>query len=86
MKKTGTWYGTVILLLSLSLVTILSGCSSKGDAAASGEAGNGKPAVLNIKIADTNTNPVFRVAADKGFFKKHNIDAEIITFASPAEG
>lgn len=86
MKKTGTWYGTVILLLSLSLVTILSGCSSKGDAAASGEAGAGKSAALKIRIADTNTNPVFRVAANKGFFKNHNIDAEIVTFASPAEG
>ncbi|QSF45411.1 ABC transporter substrate-binding protein [Paenibacillus tianjinensis] len=84
MKK--SWYGSAFLLLSISLVVILSGCSSKGDAAASGEAAGNQPKTLKIKIADTNTNPVFRVAADKGFFKKHGIDAEIITFASPAEG
>lgn len=86
MKKSGTWYGSALLLLSLSIVVILSGCSSKGDAAASGEASGNQPKTLKIKIADTNTNPVFRVAADKGFFKNHGIDAEIITFASPAEG
>ncbi|WP_054943248.1 ABC transporter substrate-binding protein [Paenibacillus ihuae] len=84
MKK--SWYGSAFLLLSISLVVILSGCSSKGDAAASGEAAGNQHKTLKIKIADTNTNPVFRVAADKGFFKNHGIDAEIITFASPAEG
>lgn len=86
MNKSGTWYGSAFLLLSLSLVIILSGCSSNGDAAASGEASGNQPKTLKIKIADTITNPVFRVAKDKGFFTKHGIDAEIITFASPAEG
>lgn len=86
MKKSGTWYSSALLLLSLSFMVILSGCSSKGDAAASEGASGNQPKTLKIKIADTNTNPVFRVAADKGFFKNHGIDAEIITFASPAEG
>jgi NitT/TauT family transport system substrate-binding protein len=84
LKK--SWYGSAFLLLSLSLVVILSGCSSKGDAAASGEAAGNQAKTLKIKIADTNTNPVFRVAKDKGFFKNHGIDAEIVNFASPAEG
>ncbi|MGG4044481.1 ABC transporter substrate-binding protein [Paenibacillus favisporus] len=41
---------------------------------------------LKVKIADISTNPIFRVAAKKGFFEKHGIDAELVNFATPAEG
>ncbi|QQZ62921.1 ABC transporter substrate-binding protein [Paenibacillus sonchi] len=84
MKK--SWYGSAFLLLSISLVLVLSGCSSRGDAAASSGADSGKPKALKIKIADINTNPTFRVALDKGIFAKHGIDAEIVNFGTPAEG
>lgn len=65
-------YGLVIAMLSV----LLAGCSA--DAKSDG--------TLKLKIADITTNPVFRVAASKGIFKKHGIDAELITFATPAEG
>lgn len=41
---------------------------------------------LKIKIADINTNPVFRTAVSKGIFKKYGIDADLVVFATPAEG
>lgn len=81
---TKSWYGSAVLLLSLLLV--LSGCSSKGDAAASAGGGNGTQKALKIRIADINTNPTFRVALKQGFFQNHGIDAEIINFGTPAEG
>ncbi|MRN55268.1 ABC transporter substrate-binding protein [Paenibacillus monticola] len=84
MKK--SWFGSGFLLLSLSLVLLLSGCSSKGDAVASEGTTGDKPATLKIKIADINTNATFRVAVDKGIFAKHGIDAELINFGTPAEG
>lgn len=75
-----------ILLLSLIAAMVVSGCSSKGDAAASDAQGDSSGKTLKIRIADTNTNPIFRVAKAKGFFKNHGIDAEIINFGTPAEG
>ncbi|MDF2922116.1 MAG: nitrate transporter substrate-binding protein [Paenibacillaceae bacterium] len=47
-----------------------------------------KPALdpVKIKIADINTNPVFRTAISKGIFKKYGIEAELVVFATPAEG
>ncbi|WP_425600295.1 ABC transporter substrate-binding protein [Paenibacillus crassostreae] len=77
MRK--TFLSSAILLLSLSLVIVLSGCSSQGDAAAS-------ETKLKIKIADINTNPTFRVALEQGYFAKHGIDAELVDFGTPAEG
>ncbi|GGH12392.1 ABC transporter substrate-binding protein [Paenibacillus segetis] len=65
-------YGLVIAMLS----ALLAGCSA--DAKSEG--------TLKLKIADITTNPVFRVAVSKGIFKKHGIEAELITFATPAEG
>lgn len=84
MKK--SWISSSFLLLSLSIVILLSGCSSKGDASASEGAASGKEETLKIKIADINTNPTFRVALDKGIFAKHGIDAELVNFGTPAEG
>lgn len=84
MKK--SWYGSIFLLLSLSFVIFMSGCSSKGDAAASEGSSGSKEKTVKIKIADTNSNPTFRVALNKGFFKNHGIDAEIVNFGTPAEG
>lgn len=66
------------LLLAIALTAaLLSGC---------GTAAEGQGSKLNIKIADISTNPVFRVAESKGIFDKYGIDAELITFATPAEG
>ncbi|HEY4430024.1 MAG TPA: ABC transporter substrate-binding protein [Paenibacillus sp.] len=85
LKK--SWINSSFLLLSLSVVILLSGCSSKGDASpAKDGAASGKEETLKIKIADINTNPTFRVALDKGIFAKHGIDAELVNFGSPAEG
>lgn len=85
MKK--SFISSSFLLLSLSLVILLSGCGTKGEATAVSEgAPDGKQATLKIKIADINTNPTFRVAVAKGIFAKHGIDAELINFGSPAEG
>lgn len=41
---------------------------------------------IKVKIADILSNPVLRVAKTKGYFEKYGIDAEIVTFATPAEG
>lgn len=76
------------LLLLLSLLLVLSGCGAKGDAAASsgGSADASAKPLYKLKIADTGTNPVFRTALAKGFFKDNGIDAEIVNFGTPAEG
>lgn len=65
------------LILALTGL-LLAGC---GDPA-SGKGGT----VTKLKIADISTNPTFRVAEEKGLFGKYGIDAELITFATPAEG
>ncbi|MCD1260020.1 ABC transporter substrate-binding protein [Paenibacillus athensensis] len=45
-----------------------------------------QPDPIQIKIADILTNPVLRIAKTKGFFDKYAIKAELVTFATPAEG
>ncbi|MGN7454854.1 ABC transporter substrate-binding protein [Paenibacillus pasadenensis] len=59
-------------------VLLLSGCGSEAE-------GSGVDKV-KLKIADISTNITFRVALEKGFFEKHGVDAELVTFATPAEG
>ncbi|MGG4345336.1 ABC transporter substrate-binding protein [Paenibacillus lautus] len=73
VKQWSFWFLSVILTISM-----LSGCGN-----ASGEQQGSR---LKLKIADISTNTVFRVAKDKGFFDKHGIDAELVNFATPAEG
>jgi len=68
------WGYTGIVIAMLGAV--LAGCGSD----------NKSSGGLKLRIADITSNPVFRVAASKGIFKKHGIDAELITFATPAEG
>ncbi|SDX32713.1 ABC transporter substrate-binding protein [Paenibacillus sp. PDC88] len=68
----------VSLLAALVLtVSLLSGCGTSAE---------GQGSKLKLRIADISTNPIFRVAKSKGIFDKHGIDAELITFATPAEG
>ncbi|GAA0137124.1 hypothetical protein YSY43_39650 [Paenibacillus sp. YSY-4.3] len=70
--------------LSLTIITILlagtllSACQTAS--------GSDKGSKLKLRIADISTNTVFRVAKNKGFFEKHGIDAELVNFATPAEG
>ncbi|XID96227.1 ABC transporter substrate-binding protein [Paenibacillaceae bacterium WGS1546] len=48
---------------------------------------NAEPAApVKIKVADILNNPVLRVAKTEGFLDRYGIDAEIVTFATPAEG
>lgn len=80
---------SVLILAILIVSSVLTGCGANGTTAntpkkTEEQAANPEP--VKIKIADTLTNPVFRVAATKQFFAKNGIDAEIITFATPAEG
>ncbi|WP_438448745.1 ABC transporter substrate-binding protein [Gorillibacterium sp. sgz5001074] len=87
--------GTASLLAALLAgAGILAGCGAQTGATTAAQAAAAagptteakKAAPLKLKIADINTNPNFRVAASQGFFAKHGIDAEIVTFATPAEG
>lgn len=73
-------------MLLLSLTFIISGCSSNGAVSEAKGGSAGSAAKVKIRIADTSTNPTFRVAVAKGFFESQGIDAESITFGSPAEG
>ncbi|MCR2803600.1 ABC transporter substrate-binding protein [Paenibacillus soyae] len=67
-----------MIVLALALVgTLLAGCAGGEKQGA---------ATLKLRIADITSNPVFQVAKSKGIFEKHGIDAELITFATPAEG
>lgn len=59
-------------------VSLLSGCGTSAEGQGSNK--------LKLRIADISTNPIFRVAKSKGIFDKHGIDAELVTFATPAEG
>lgn len=70
----------------LSMTFILSGCSSNGTISEAKGGSASDAAKVKIRIADTSTNPTFRVAIAKGFFESQGIDAESITFGSPAEG
>lgn len=70
--------------LSLTIITILlAGTLLSACQTASGSDQGSK---LKLRIADISTNTVFRVAKNKGFFEKHGIDAELVNFATPAEG
>lgn len=84
MKKSTIMAG--VLLMSLLFAAILSGCGANGSTAASKVRADSAAETVKIRIADTNGNPTFRVALYKGFFEKHGINAEIITFGTPAEG
>ncbi|GAE08898.1 ABC transporter, periplasmic substrate-binding protein [Paenibacillus sp. JCM 10914] len=68
----------LLLLGTVLVVSVLGGCGK-----ASGEQQGSR---LQLKIADISTNTVFQVASNKGFFDKHGIDAELVNFATPAEG
>lgn len=83
MKK--TFIHTSMLLLVTTML-VLSGCTpgEKAEAQTGGaETGGAK---VKIRIADTASNPTFRVGIAKGFFAEQGIDAESITFGTPAEG
>lgn len=67
-----------IILSSILAISVISGCGT-----ATGKDKEGK---IQLKIADISTNTVFRVAKSKGFFDKHGIEAELVNFATPAEG
>jgi len=69
----------VLLLLCLFIISsLLGGCRSA--------AGEEQGTRLKLRIADISTNTTFRVAKAKGIFDKHGIDAELVNFATPAEG
>lgn len=77
---------TGILILFLATALLLSGCSSNAAGSGAKDATGKNTVNVKIRIADTSTNPTFRVAIAKGFFENRGIDAESITFGSPAEG
>lgn len=68
------------------MILIVSGCSSNGTVSEAKGASGKDGENVKIRIADTSTNPTFRIAIAKGFFASRGIDAESITFGSPAEG
>jgi ABC-type nitrate/sulfonate/bicarbonate transport system substrate-binding protein len=73
------------IILSIMVIVALTGCGNQdgsGGLAAAAKSGE----VYKLKIADISNNPVFRVAKSQGIFIKHHIDAEIVSFATPAEG
>lgn len=81
----------ILAVAVLASVSVLAACGSGGKQtpAANASASSAQQAVqdnMKVTIADTLTNPVFRVAKTKGILDKYGIDAEIATFATPAEG
>lgn len=92
MRKTKKRSISSIIIATVILTVLLTACgkeeSKPANAAASQAAQTEgvKSEPVQIKIADILSNPVFRVAKSQGFFDKVGIDAEIITFATPAEG
>ncbi|GBF72160.1 nitrate ABC transporter substrate-binding protein [Paenibacillus sp. 598K] len=84
MSRNQTFRYLSSLLFLLILITIIAtGCADRKYGERSVDASS-EP--VHLVIADTATNPVFRVAKSKGLFEKYGIDAEILTFATPAEG
>lgn len=82
--------GIIYSLILLLLLNLLAGCAANrgGTAAKAGaasEKSDGEVAV-KLNIADISTNPVFRVAVHQGFLEKYGIKAELVNFATPAEG
>jgi len=67
---------SLVLLTLVAAAVLMAGCSS----------GKSDGPKLKLRIADITTNTVFQVAKSKGFFDKHGLDAELVTFATPAEG
>lgn len=88
--KNKSLFGILVTILTASF--LLAACggndNSKATSASDADAGKQEQATdpIKLKIADISSNPVFRVAKNKGFFEKYGIEAEIITFATPAEG
>lgn len=88
------WNRVTVLILLLLVVSVVAGCgtnATKGNSSSSeGSSGTqlteDKVEVVKLNLADISSNPIFRVAKSKGIFEKYSIDAEIITFATPAEG
>lgn len=84
MQKNNTrsirgWFA-VLTILAVALTTA---CGTKEN----GSNANAEPAApVKIKVADILNNPVLRVAKTEGFLDRYGIDAEIVTFATPAEG
>lgn len=83
----------VVLIVAFALAGCGKSQEKKADAApastasaASSGADSAAADPVKLKIADIISNPVFRVGVNQGIFKKYGIDAEIITFATPAEG
>ncbi|WP_411345285.1 ABC transporter substrate-binding protein [Paenibacillus sp. WLX1005] len=81
-RRAGFKGWSVTLSLLLLMLPLLAGCAP-GSNGSQQVSADGK---LTLNIADTLSNPVFRIAKTKGFFDKQGIDANIITFATPAEG
>lgn len=82
-----------VVMLLVAALSVVAGCGNSGGAGkgqnqASASEGQENPKAESVKLnlADISSNPVFRVAASKGIFAKHGIEAELVTFATPAEG
>jgi NitT/TauT family transport system substrate-binding protein len=82
-----------LLLITVLIAALLSACgkddtksTSAADTSGSTQTSDAAADPISIKIADILTSPVFRIAKTQGFFDKYGIDAQIITFATPAEG
>lgn len=101
MKSVKLFLLPALLILALTTVLSGCGEKKEASAAAGGPSASpsspsspssteaSSPAAkdpIKIRIADINTNPVFRTAVSKGIFKKYDIDAELVVFATPAEG
>ena len=101
-RRSRIWLGLAAAMLLAAVLTACGGKGAdSGDSAGASAASSGSPSAsagasptdgeppadpIKVKIADIVTNPVFRIAKDKGFFEKYGIDADIVTFATPAEG
>ncbi|GMK37661.1 nitrate ABC transporter substrate-binding protein [Paenibacillus sp. CCS19] len=90
MKKRSTYS---LLLITVLIAALLSACgkdeaktTSAADTSGSSQTSDAAADPISIKVADILTNPVFRIAKTQGFLEKYGIDAQIITFATPAEG
>ncbi|QJC53534.1 ABC transporter substrate-binding protein [Paenibacillus albicereus] len=78
-NRSNRWTRIGLLLLGGALAALLlAGCGGEAEGSGGGQ--------VKLKIADISTNITFRVAQEKGFFAKHGVDAELVTFATPAEG
>jgi ABC-type nitrate/sulfonate/bicarbonate transport systems, periplasmic components len=79
--------------MTILIAALLSACgkdeaksTNAADSSDSAQTSDAAVDPISIKLADILTNPVFRIAKTEGFFDKYGIDAQIITFATPAEG